>query len=82
MPRKAKIIPLPSHVWVMYLSMYNSAGSIAHVSHGDKFYRTEEDCQKAIDDMKPWIGMGDRSRYRPMCLVSSEESEKIEESKS
>jgi len=74
-PKPPKLAPLPDEIWVMYLSMNNSAGSIAHVSHGDKFYRTEDECQKAIDEMPSWLGMGDRKRYRPMCLVSNEKKE-------
>lgn len=70
MPRKVKLIPLPDEIWVMYLTMSNSCGSIAHVSHGDRFYRTQEECQHAIDTMKGWLGMGDRNRYHPMKLIS------------
>jgi len=47
-------------------------GSVCDVSPGDKFYRTEAECQAVIDNMKGWIGMGDRKRYRPLKLISSE----------
>lgn len=73
--KKPKLAPLPDEVWVMYLSMNNSAGSVSHVSYGDKFYRSKEDCQKAIDEMPSWLGMGDRKRYKPLLLISSERKE-------
>jgi hypothetical protein len=73
MARKAKPIPMPEEVWVMSFRTYNVLGSIAHVTSGEKFFRSEEACQKEIDGMKGWIGMGDREQYRPLRLVRGEE---------
>ncbi len=72
-PRKPKPIPLPDEVWVMAYNTATMLGSVSHVSYGDKFFRTREACQQAIDNMKGWIGMGDRSQYRPLLLVKGEE---------
>lgn len=60
-------------VWVMAYVGSTLAGSYSSVSSGDKFYLSFEDCSKAIDDMftRPWPGMGDRSRYRPIHLISA-----------
>jgi hypothetical protein len=71
-PRQKKPVtpPLPKEIWVMAWHTSNMLGSISHVSNGDQFFATEEECQNFIDNMKGWIGMGDRDRYRPMKLVS------------
>lgn len=74
MAKKPKPVILPDEVWVMYLSMSNSAGSISHVSYGEKFWATKEECQHDIDTMPGWIGMGDRSKYRPMQLVNGKKA--------
>lgn len=63
---------LPAQLWVMYMSGDTMAGSFNHVSSGEKFYRTREECQAAIDTMEGWLGMGDRKRYRPLLIVSGE----------
>jgi hypothetical protein len=71
MPRKVKEQPIVGGtvLWAMYMYGYTPLGSYADVSHGEKLYRSEEECQAAIDAMKSWVGMGDRSKYRPMPLV-------------
>lgn len=70
--RKVKQTPLPAEVWVMSYNTYTPLGSVSHVSAGERFYRTQEECQTAIDKMPGWIGMGDRKQYRPIRLVSVE----------
>ena len=49
MARKPKPIPLPLEVWVMAWHGHTMAGSFSHVGCGEKFYRTEAECQQAID---------------------------------
>lgn len=67
--KKMRATP-PFEIWVMAFHTHNVLGSIAHVTHGDGFWFTEEECQSDIDSMKSWIGMGDRSQYRPLKLVN------------
>lgn len=57
-------------LWVMSMSGTTMVGSYNHVSGGDQLYRSREECQKAIDEMPGWIGMGDRKRYRPLPLIA------------
>lgn len=66
---KPKPINLPDELWVMAFHTCNTLGSISHVSAGEKFFTSKEACQKEIDDMTPWPGMGDRNKYRPLQLV-------------
>ena len=68
---------LPHELWVMAYHTATMAGSVSHVSGGEKFYRTQEECQAAIDGMRSWLGMGNRNQYRPICLVSSYKKEEV-----
>lgn len=70
--RKPKTPEPPPEVFVMAFHTHNAVGSISHVGSGERFHLTKEACQKSIDEMKGWIGMGDRSKYRPIRLVSKE----------
>jgi hypothetical protein len=71
--RKPKPIQynMPDELWIMAYHTHNSVGSISHVSNGEKFYTSKKECQDAIDAMPGWIGMGDRSKYRPLCIVKA-----------
>lgn len=70
-PRPAPAPPPPAEVYVMGWHGSTAVGSFTHVSSGDPFHLTEEACQKSIDEMRSWIGMGDRARYRPLKLMWS-----------
>ncbi len=75
MAKKVKLVPLPDEIWVTGFHTYSVVGSICHISSGEKFFRTKEECQHEIDTMQGWIGMGDRKQYRPVKLISSEKSD-------
>lgn len=55
--------------WTMSFSGTTMAGGFSHVSGGEELFLSEESCQEAIDNMKGWIGMGSRDRYRPLALI-------------
>lgn len=79
MSRAKKQVAAPiTDVWVMAYVGSTLVGSYSSVSGGEKFYLSREECNAAIDDMftRPWPGMGDRSRYRPIHLVSATKEEK------
>lgn len=75
MPR-AKPKPI-TDVWVMAYCGATAVGSYSSVNNGDKFYLSSEECNAAIDDMftRPWLGMGNRSRYWPIHLISATKEE-------
>lgn len=60
---------VPAEIWVMAWHLALPSGSVSHVSYGDQFYLSKEECQTAIDTMSGWLGMGDRKRYQPLRLV-------------
>ena len=66
--KKSRATP-PLEVWIMGFHTHNMVGSICHVSAGDPYFFTEGECQDAIDNMKSWIGMGDRKQYRPVRFI-------------
>jgi len=70
MAKKVKPPILPNSLWICAYHTHNMLGSIAHVSSGEKFYLSKEECQEAIDKMEGWIGMEDRKQYRPIVICN------------
>lgn len=68
-PVKVKPVILPNEVWTDAFITHNVLGSITHVSSGNFFFATEEECQRYIDTRPGWIGGGGPSSYRPIRLV-------------
>lgn len=68
-PPKPKPVVLPNEVWTDAYITQNMVGSITHVSSGNKFFATKEECQHYIDTRPGWIGGGGPKSYRPIQLV-------------
>lgn len=73
---KEPVIHVPDKLWVMAMSGHTMVGGFNHVSQGEVLYTSEEACQKAIDTMPGWVGMGDRKRYFPLLLIRAEQKAK------
>ena len=69
--KESKPDPIVSgtQLWVMALTGHTPAGGFHHVSPEGKLYTSPGACQRAIDEMEGWIGMGDRKRYHPLPLI-------------